>query len=1163
MLQFDSTRLKLFVMVLLLGAVPEGFGQQYANFTASTLHPVNDIRKTIDLRTEKDRFVSLKMALENLKHRFHLKFAYREGLLDGKMISASWLEQEDAPEIMLRNILSPSFLQFKRISKRQISIFSGEASGHLNAEGNATPADSSGSLSAMEALTSQLINGKVTAQGDGEGLPGVSIVLKGTATGTTTDADGNFKLSIPDEGGTIVFSFIGFATQEIAVSNRTTVDVVMVPESKTLNEVVVTALGIEKSKSALGYSVTEVKGEEFTQARENNVANALTGKIAGVNATGLSTGPGGSSRIIIRGNGSLTGANQPLYVVNGMPIDNTTPGGSPTTNDGSRNIDRGDGISGINPDDIESISVLKGGTAAALYGSRAANGVILITTKRGKLQKGIGVEYNSTYTMDKVAVFPDWQYDYGQGDFGKKPTTQAEALNAGRRSWGSKIDGSDFIAADGLTHPYIAQKNNIKNFYNTGTNFTNTLAFTGGNENLSYRFSLSELSSASILPHSTYNRKTANLNVSGKLSKRIRIEAMAQYNLENAHNRPSAGDAIGNPNWAPYFMANTSDIRWFSPGYDANGNETIFTTATVVPNSYFIVNKFKEDDVKNRFIGQTAIQYNLLDNLFVKGTVSRDFYNYNYRNILPTGTAYIPLGEYAALKTDVAETNSMFTVNYQTRLAQHFNITALAGANKRSYEYKELNTSGTQYIIPFFYSPTNLNTSSTVPKNQQTATNSVFGSLDADYKGIAFLTVTGRQDWFSTLSPAHNTIFYPSVGGSFLLSEAVALPRAFDYAKLRGSWAQVGGATPDPYVVNLTYSMVPGSTTPIQSVTQTNGANVITNSGLKPLTSTTFEVGMDLKFLNKRLGLDLTYYNRKTTNDIVKTDISSTSGYNSVILNVGELSNKGIEVLLTGTPVKRSNFSWNVSYNVAYNKNEVVRLAPGLNSIQMATTVNNYGYVNNIVGKPFGTIVGTRMQRDANGNIVFDATTGLPVKTGLQELANGVPPLTMGLTNDFSYKAFSLGVLVDGKFGNKVLSVMEVYAMRLGFLKATLPGRENGLALNGVTSDGAAYSRTVAVDQLPNYYENNKNYGELFLHDGSFVKLRQVIFTYKIPVRNFKLLKIQSASISFVGRNLAILYKKTDNFDPEQGYTNSSGQGFESIALPRTRNYGFNLMVKF
>ncbi|UHG89253.1 SusC/RagA family TonB-linked outer membrane protein [Spirosoma oryzicola] len=1004
----------------------------------------------------------------------------------------------------------------------------------------------------------QTISGKVTNTSDGASLPGVTIIEKGSTKGTVTDSEGKYTLRLSSPQATVIFSYIGFVAQEVSASGRSVIDVALKEDATQLGEVVVTALGIAKDKKALAYAVSEVKGSEFTQARENNVANALSGKIAGVNATGLSTGPGGSSRIIIRGNGSLTGDNQPLYVINGMPIDNTVPGGSATPNGGQGNVDRGDGIAGINPDDIESISVLKGGTAAALYGSRAANGVILITTKKGKAQRGIGVEYNSTFTMENAAVFPDWQYEYGQGDNAKKPTTQAEGIAWGRRSWGAKIDGSDFVAADGKTHPYSAQRNNIKNFYQTGKTFTNTLAFTGGSDKVNYRFSVSDLDAKGILPTNTYNRKTGNLNLNGAFGERISIEALAQYTLEKGHNKTGAGDALGNPNWTPYMIGNTSDIRWLSPGYDANGNEIAWNDADIASNSYFVVNKYKQDDSKNRFIGQVGLTYKLLKNLSVKGTVSRDFYNYNYKYILPTGTRYIPNGQYTQLKTDVSETNTMLTANYNTTFG-NFGLSALAGMNRRDFSYNQLNTSGQTFIIPYFYSSTNLATVSTVPLNQQTRTNSVFASADLDYKGVAFLTMTGRQDWFSTLSPKNNTIFYPSIGGSFVLSQAIQLPRVIDYAKVRASWAQVGGATPDPYVINLSYSMVPSSGQPLQNVT----SNAITNAGLKPLTSTTYEVGLDLQFFNKKVGLDLTYYNRATTNDIVQTSISSTSGYNSVYLNVGKLNNRGIEALVTVNPVRSSNFGWNLSYNVAYNDSKVVKLADGINSMQMATSVGNWAYINSIEGRPYGTIVGTTRVRDANGNIVYDPTTGFAQKSALQELGKGVPPLTMGLTNEFRYKNFSLNVLLDGKFGNKVFSVMEVYANRMGKLKRTLEGRENGLTVTGVTANGDAYTKTIAKENLRNYYDNDKNYTELFLHDGSFVKLRQVIFSYNIPVSTLKFVRLQSASVSFVARNLLTLYRQTDNFDPEQSFTNSSNQGFESLGLPRTRSYGLNLIVKF
>ncbi|MEO3403406.1 SusC/RagA family TonB-linked outer membrane protein [Mucilaginibacter sp. CAU 1740] len=1134
-----------FLMVL-LGHSVYGFAQMA--LTSNTRMHARSYSYQLPQSTETK--VLLKDALDNLKKQFNVRIAYQEGLLDNKFVPASLSANSKLLSLddNLKQLLTIFQLEYRKINDNQISIFAAR------------------DVQANPIVAAVVLTGKVTDAADGQPVVGASVYLKAdNKVGTTTDVSGNFKLLVPDKysGGalTLTVVYMGYSQQDVPVASPASpIQIKLAQNNKALNEVVVTALGISKQKKSLGYSVTEVKGTEFTQARENNVANALTGKIAGVNATGLSTGPGGSSRVVIRGNGGLSGSNQPLYVVNGMPIDNSVPGGAPTVNGSTNNVDRGDGIAAINPDDIESISVLKGGTAAALYGSRAANGVILITTKKGKAQQGIGIEFNSTATYDNASVFPDFQYEYGQGDNGVKPTTLAQAQTTGRRSWGAKIDGStDYVAVDGKTHPYVAQKNNIKNFYQTGATYTNSIAFVGGNEAFTYRFSAADLSSKGVLPGTTYDRKTFNLALNGKLSKHIAIEALAQYNIENGHNRTGAGDALGNPNWTPLEVANTVDVRWLKPGYDDKGNEIMWNDASIASNGYFVINKFKEDDQKNRFIGQGSVIFTPIDNLTFKATVSRDFFNYNYTNILPTGALYMLNGAYAGYKSDVSETNELVTASYKTKIVSDFNVNVLAGVNSRRNVTNELNLTGDTFTIPYFYSFTNLSKSSTTPNNFQIVTNSVFGAADFDFKSLAFLSFTGRKDWFSTLSLKDNSIFYPSVGGSFILSDAIKLPQAINLFKLRGSWAQVGGGAPDPYVINLSYASVPSAGPPLQNVKSPN----ITNPNLKPYTSTTFEGGFELQMLNNRLGFDVTLYNRKTTNDIVKTSISTTSGYSSVILNVGEVSNKGVELLITGNPIKSKDFAWNVSYNAAYNNNKVLKLAPGLSTIQMASSVNGYAYLNNIVGKPFGTLVGTSMTRDANGNVVFDPTTGYPVPTALHEFGKSVAPLTMGLTNEFRYKRFSLNVLLDGKFGNKVFSLMEVYATRLGLMKSTLPGRDGGLTVTGVDKSGNPYTRTVPVSGLRTYYDNYKIYSDLFLHDGSFVKLRQVILSYNIPPIDLKAVRIRSASVSLVARNLLTIYKKTDNFDPEQTLTNSESQGFESIGLPRTRSIGVNLAVKF
>ncbi|EDM34706.1 putative outer membrane protein [Pedobacter sp. BAL39] len=1087
---------------------------------------------------------SLKSAIEGVERQFNIQLAYREGLLDNKTIPLSQFEDATFtdPSAALQLMLQDTPLQLNRISATQFTIV--EMPVHIQ--------------------RADVIKGKVISGTDQLPLIGATVYIKGTKTGASTDAQGNFSLNIPAElkgkALTLTIASVGYTPQEVTVTDfAKPLSITLVESSAKLNEVVVTALGIKRDTKALGYSLTEVKGSEFTQARENNVANALSGKVAGVNATGLSTGPGGSSRVIIRGNGSFNGNNQPLYVVNGMPIDNSVPGDAATANTLGNNVDRGDGISSINPDDIESITVLKGGTAAALYGSRASNGVILITTKKGVKQKGVGIEYNSTYTLEQAINDNDYQYEYGQGLNGVKPMNQNDAIATGRLSFGAKIDGSDYVAADGLTHPYSAQKDNIKHFYDTGTNFTNTLAFSGGNDGVVYRLSVADLDSKGIISTTRFKRQTANLNINAKINDKITVEGLAQYNLERGFNRTLAGDALGNPNWTPYEVANTVDVRWLAPGFDASGNQTPWNDAGIATNGYFVKNKYKQNDTKNRFIGQGSITYDVLKNLTLKGVISRDFYNYNYTNILPTGDIYIPNGQYWGIKSDVSETNGLLTANYRAKINENFGISVLGGANSRRFENKQLNMDGNTFTIPYFYSYKNLATASTIPRHDRVRTNSIFGSADVDYKNMLFLTYTARNDWFSTLSPDNNSILYQSVGGSFVATDAFELPEAFDMLRFRASWAEVGGGAADPYKINQTYSNIPSSGQPLQNVT----TNDVTNKALKPYTSTTYEGGMELKLFGHRLGLDLTYYNRKTTNDILTAAISSTSGYNNAVLNVGELSNKGIEALLTGTPVRSSEFSWNISYNMSYNKSKVIKLVDGTNTFQMTNSVGNWAYINQTVGSSYGTIVGTRILRNDEGQIVYNASTRRPVATGLQELGDGVPPLTMGLTQDFKYKAFTFSFLVDGKFGNKVFSIKEVYATRLGLMKSTLPGRENGLALSGVDQSGNPFSTTIPLTELRGYYNDMRNYSELFVHDGSFIKLRQAILSYNIPVSSLKFVKVQSASVSLVARNIATLYKKTDNFDPESSFTNGNAQGFESIGLPRTRTFGLNLMVKF
>lgn len=1020
------------------------------------------------------------------------------------------------------------------------------------------------------------ISGTVSSAADGQKIIGATVsVANVKGIGAVTDVEGKFSLKVPASQGPIqlVVTFLGYETKQLTLqSGQTSVDILLAENTKALNEFVVTALGIKKQRKVLTYAVTEVKGSEFTQAREINVADALSGKIPGVNASSLAGGPGSSSRVVIRGNGSFSD-NQPLYVINGMPIDNST-GNSPQSGNASigLNADRGDGIAGINPDDIESITVLKGGPASALYGSRAANGVIVITTKKGVKQKGIGLDYNSTFTFETPSIIPDWQYEYGQGQGGLKPTTQNDAINSGRLSFGPKLDGSSVIQFDGVSRPYVAQKNNIKNFYRTGTTFTNTVAASGGNEAFNFRLSLSDMNNQGLVPHSQLNKKIGSLSLTGNLSKRLSVEGFAQYNVEKAISRANVSDAPGNPNWGTYMIANSVDIRNLAPGYDKlTGAETLWNPSGFASNPYFVVNNFINNDNRNRFIGSASVKYNILDNLFVKGRFTHDYSSIIWNGVVPTGTAYAPKGFYQQSTTGITETNAELTLNYQAKFAKDFSLDVMAGGNQMKGKGQSTTLLGTDFAEPGFYDPSNVVSLTTNNALSRRAVNSVFGSLDFGYKDMIFFSATGRNDWFSTLSPKSNNVFYPSAGLSFILSEAVKLPSWISYAKLRTSWAQVGGGAPTAYSLNQTYSLVPGGGhfgQPLQAPTQTTGTTSgllnAPNPDLKPFITTTKEAGFEARFLNGRLSADFAIYDRKTTDDIVQVSISSGSGYNFTFLNVGEMSNKGVELRLGGTPVKGKNFTWDVDFNAAYNKNEVVKIAPGLDRIQMDAAVNNYAFIFAEVGKPFSTIKGYKVKRNAEGLPIFNSkTNGFEATTGLEDLGTGVSPWSGGISNTFSYNRFNLSFLIDGKFGGHVYSGTNLYATRFGLHKITLPGRDGGLTVTGVDEDNKPYTKTFTGAQLQAYYDNYKNQSERFVYSSDFIKLRQVVLGYNIPASVFSFAKLQSVSISFVARNLLILYKDSPNIDPESTFNNSNAQGFEMFGVPRTRSYGLNLMVKF
>jgi TonB-linked SusC/RagA family outer membrane protein len=1017
------------------------------------------------------------------------------------------------------------------------------------------------------------VTGKVTGT-DGDPLPGVNVMVKGTTIGVNTDIDGNYSIDVPDNQAILQFSFIGFAPQEIAVGSQRVINISLAESMLQMDEVVVTAFGIRKEKKALAYAVQEVRGDAFTEARMNNVATSLSGKIAGVESTVVNSGAGASSRVIVRGNTSLNGNQQPLYIVDGMPINNTNRG--PVTSSTQLNVDRGDGISSMNPDDIESISVLKGGAAAALYGSQAANGVILITTKKGTIQKGIGVEVTSDVNFGTPAVFPNYQYEYGQGNDGIKPANAAAALSSGRLAYGAKMDGSMVMQFDGVERPYspVYVKDNIKNFYQTAINLSNTVALNAGNQNMQMRLSFSDTRARDQQPNSEYYKKTANLNVRGTLGKNdfIVLESSVQYNLVDGLNRPTVGYAELNAAWPVYLAANVVDVRNMRgtdpdlPGINAaTGRELEWNPVPAAVNPYYVAYQLRNEDHSNRFIGRSSIQMNLLSNLFIKATVAKDNSNYRDFNYVPKTNAFTPLGYYNSSQDQTDKTNFQILANYKDKFfADAVGLNLMVGANRERDYGRSSTANGSEWVIPDFFSLTNLKNRDLVNLGQMsTGTNSVFGEANLDYKSIAYLTVTGRQDWFSVLNPGYNAIFYPSVGGSFILSEVVDLPQIFSFAKLRASWAQVGSATVSAGSINQTYTI---STVNAYALPTLSNPNTLLNPNIRPITATTTEGGFQVQIFDNRIGLDVNYYSKKTEDDILFPPISQATGYSAGPRNLGLITNKGWEISLTGTPVTTSDFSWNVSFNFGYNKSKIVELAEGIDVLTLGNAIGGPILIN-AIGLPYSTVRAYVMKRDANGTLIYNAATGYEDRE-LKDLGVGNPPYLMGLGNNFRYKNFTLTVDIDSKFGAVGYSNAIQYATRFGLTPATLPGREGGLTVTGVDQTGAPFTKLWEVVNLDTYYNNfGSAYPGQFVYKTDFIKLRRMVLKYELPSEILQFVKLQGASVAITGLNLITLYQdkrvKEAGIDPEMQQTVGNAQGSQGVAMPVTRNIGFNLNLRF
>jgi len=1027
------------------------------------------------------------------------------------------------------------------------------------------------SLTANVQAQTRVLKGVVTATSDGLPMPGVTILDKGNNTGTTTNVDGEYSISV-SSSSVLVFSFIGFATQEFTVGNLTELNVTLEEDANELSEFVVTSFGMQRDKKSLGYSVTQLSGDKFTESRAVNVGNALTGKVAGVNVTPPSTGAAGSTRVVIRGGSSLTGADQPLYVVNGVPIESGNLGNAGMWGGN----DSGDGLSSINADDIESISVLKGNTAAALYGARAANGVILITTKKGTSRKGVGVAVNSNFTFDQVVDRTDFQRTYGPGLDGKRPISQDEAINNATNGWGAPYDGGNSIQFDGEQRPYRFLGEDFNDFYRQGTTWNNSVALFGGSESTSYRFSFSNLANSDVLPNSGFDRNVASINVNSKQGK-FTLAVSGQYSKQEASNRPRLSDSPGNANFSMVLKPGNIPLDVIKgdpnkPGALPDGNELRYQGNVFQTNPYWAAYQWGRTDVTDRVFGNMSLRYDFTDWLYVQGRFGTDFQIRGEDAYEGYGTAFKPRGSYNTSSRTLRENNADLMIGFSKTFGD-FDVDGFLGGNSLRRVDESKRGGGNDLVVPFFHSVTNVAAPSFGYGFSEFGINSYYGSANVGYKNMIFLNLTGRQDQFSTLAPENSKIFYPSVGMSAVLSDMIKMPDFFTFVKLRGGWAQVGGGGPNPYALNLTYGLVGAGHIGGASLGQINNGS-IPNPNLGPYLSSEWEIGTDLRFMENRIGLDVAYYKRRTSDDILNTGISATSGFGSTTVNIGELENRGFELLLNVTPFV-GDFRWDISFNYARNISEVLSLgnnAAGdpIEFINLDESRVRRERIRHIVGEPLGMITGFKQQQ-INGQPVYDAN-GFPVTTaGYETIAQGRHPVSGGITNTFSYKGFRMMFLIDFRSGGSMMSGTNYFAYQNGLHKNTLQGRDGNLTVTGVTPEGAPGTWTIPASTtdptkylIDNYWQRYSQVSENVVYDASFGKLREFSFGYTFTRNMLEKTPFQSLSLSVVGRNLALLWSNVPNLDPEAAYTTSgNSQGLEFFSVPANRSIGFNLSANF
>ncbi len=1022
---------------------------------------------------------------------------------------------------------------------------------------------------------SQTVSGTVT-DADKKPIGNVSVQVKGTTRTTSTNDAGQFTINASGKD-VLVITSVGYVKQEIALNGKQVLDITMTAFTRTLEDVVVTALGISKKSRGLGYAATNVKPEELTVNRTANPINALEGKVAGVNISSLGTGPGGSSKIRIRGQSAITGGDNPLIVINGVPVNSGNFNSSTVgVNGGGVFADGGDSYAGINPDDVESMTVLKGAAASALYGSRAANGVIMITTKTKGKGKGIGVTLNSNYTIETPLDFTDYQKVYGQGENGVRPTTANPT--SGEWSFGEKIlPGMTDVLFNNLTVPYVAQGSRIKEFYRNGQNFSNTITMESSGEKGGMHLSFNNTDNYGITPNNKFNRMLMNLGFNSTLSDRVSFGGNINYSREVNHNPPNIANQDNSIPTTLMALANTMPLSVLRDNkYNAQGNEYAYSRFTNRTNPYWVLAEQFHTIRRDRIYGNLFAKFNILPWWWIQGRFGQDYYSRDEDvNNFPTGQASrapAPAGFVNGVYTQESrrfrETNLDF-LSSASKTFGAFDVTLSVGGNQMRRRTDINNVQVTDFVVRGLYTVQNGRAKNPVYSLEEKGINSIYGSTDISWNKTVYISGTARKDWFSTLSKENNGILYPSVSGSYVFSESLngKLPW-LSFGKIRLGYAEVGSdADVQPYADQLFYNVNSNTINNPNGTPVTVGSSgsSLPNKFLRPMRIKETEAGLELKLFQNRVSFDFAVYKKTTIDQIVAVQISDGSGFTNTLINSGESQNKGVEGLLSFVPFQTKNFRWEFTANTAYNITRVDKIVTGKPGERFTTGTHPFnGEVRMVVGQEMGQIAGFGYARDAKGQMIFQAN-GLPLRTADFILfGSGLPKWTGGFLNNFNYKGISLSVFIDYKLGNKMLSGTNFNAIRHGLAQRTLEGRETGFVTGkGVNQSGGDNTAKAAVQT---YWEHlrSQQIVESVIYNGGFWKLRQISvgydFTRFIPVK----WPVKGLKLDFVANNVLIIKKWVDNIDPETvGYGTDAMVGLESPGVPTTRSFGFNLNIKF